>query len=89
MVVATACGKKGPPLAPLQLVPGPVSDVTVRRVGGEVRSHFMLPTANANGPGAVDLDRVEMYAVTAAPGTAIPPNRELLSKTYAVGDDRR
>src|SRR4029077_12581492 len=41
-------------------------------------------TANANGPGAVDLDHVEVYAVTAAPGTAIPANRDLLSKTYAV-----
>ena len=84
VVGATACGKKGPPLAPLRLVPGPVSDVTVRRVGGEVRIHFKLPTANANGPGAVDLDHVEVYAVTAAPGTAIPANRDLLSKTYAV-----
>ena len=84
VVGATACGKKGPPLAPLRLVPGPVSDVTVRRVGGEVRIHFKLPTANANGPGAVDLDHVEVYAVTAAPGTSIPANRDLLSKTYAV-----
>ncbi|MEO7271116.1 MAG: hypothetical protein ABIX28_18935, partial [Vicinamibacterales bacterium] len=82
---ATACGKKGPPLAPLRLVPGPMSDVTVRRVGDDVQIQFKLPTANANGPGAVDLDRVEIYAVTAAPGTVIPPNRDLLSKTYAVG----
>jgi len=85
IVGATACGKKGPPLAPLRLVPGPVADVTVRRVGGEVQIHFKLPTANANGPGRIDLDRVEIYAVTAAPGTVIPPNRELLSKTYTVG----
>ena len=81
---SAACGKKGPPLAPLRLVPGPMSEVTVRRVGDEVQIHFKLPTANANGPGRVDLDRVEVYAVTAAPGTAIPPNREFLSKAYAV-----
>ena len=65
---STACGKKGPPLAPLRLVPGPMSEVTVRRVGDDVQIHFKLPTANANGPGAIDLDRVEIYAVTAAPG---------------------
>ena len=61
-----------------------MSEVTVRRVGEDVQIHFKLPTANANGPGKVDLDRVEIYAVTAAPGTVIPPNRELLSKTYVV-----
>ena len=84
VVGATACGKKGPPLAPLRLVPAAMSEVTVRRVGDDVQIHFKLPTANANGPGKVDLDRVEIYAVTAAPGTVIPPNRELLSKTYVV-----
>jgi len=81
---STACGKKGPPLAPLRLVPAAMSDVTVRRVGDDVQIHFKLPTANANGPGKIDLDRVEIYAVTAAPGTLVPPNRELLTKTYAV-----
>jgi hypothetical protein len=84
-IVVTACGKKGPPLPPLRLVPGPVSEVTVRRVGDEVQLRFKLPTANANGPGRIDLARVEIYAVTAAPGTVVPPNRELLTKTYAVG----
>ena len=49
--------------------PAPVSDVTVRRVGDDVQLRFKLPTANANGPGRIDLDRVEIYAVTVAPGT--------------------
>jgi hypothetical protein len=85
LVVVTACGKKGPPLPPLRLVPGPVSDLTIRRVGQDVQLRFKLPTANANGPGRIDLDRVEVYAVTVAPGSVTPPNRDLLTKTYLVG----
>src|SRR4029450_7210942 len=81
----TACGKKGPPLAPLRLVPGPVADVTARRVGPDVQLRFRLPTANANGPGRIDLDHVEVYAVTVAPGSVTPPTRDLLTKTYLVG----
>jgi hypothetical protein len=81
----TSCGKKGPPLAPLRLVPAQVSDLTVRRVGPDVQLRFKLPTANANGPGRIDLDRVEVYAVTVAPGSVTPANRELLTKTYLVG----
>ena len=84
-VVAAACGKKGPPLAPLRLVPAPVSEMSARRVGSEVRLRFKLPTANANGPGRIDLARVEIYAVTVAPGTVAPPNRDLLTRAYAVG----
>ena len=64
--------------------PGPMSEVTVRRVGDDVQLRFKLPTANANGPGRIDLGRVEIYAVTVAPGTVVPPNRDLLTKTYAV-----
>ena len=84
-VALAACGKKGPPLAPLRLVPGQVSDLTVRRVGPEVQLRFKLPTSNANGPGRIDLDHVEIYAVTVAPGSVTPPNRDLLTKTYLVG----
>jgi predicted small lipoprotein YifL len=85
LVALASCGKKGPPLAPLRLVPAPVSELTVRRVGPDVQLRFKLPTANANGPGRIDLDRVEVYAVTVAPGSATPANRDLLTKTYLVG----
>ena len=35
-----------------------------------------------NGPGPSVLDRVEIYAVTVAPGALAPPNRELLTAKY-------
>ncbi len=83
-VTVTACGKKGPPLAPLRLVPEPPSEVTLRRVGDKAILKLTLPKKNENGPGPVELDRVDIYAVTAAPGV-VPTNRLLLSKTHVVG----
>lgn len=84
-VLVTACGKKGPPLAPLRLIPEAPSDVSLRRVGNKAILNFTLPKKNANGPGAVDLDRVEIYAITAGPGALVPPNRDLLTRSYLVG----
>jgi hypothetical protein len=81
---AVACGKKGPPLAPLYLVPSAVSDVSARRVEDAIRLRFVLPSKNVNGPG-IDLDRVEIFAVTVEPGSETPSNRELLSKPYLAG----
>ena len=82
--LAAACGKKGAPLAPLYLVPSSVGEVSARRVDDGVRLRFVLPAKNENGPG-IDFDRVEIYAVTVAPGGETPPNRELLTKPYLAG----
>jgi predicted small lipoprotein YifL len=81
---AIGCGKKGPPLAPLYLVPSAVTEVSVRRVDQTIRLRFALPSRNQNGPG-IDLDRVEIYAVNVPPGGQTPANRELLTKPYLVG----
>jgi hypothetical protein len=85
VVLSAGCGKKGAPLAPLHLVPGPPLEVEVRRSGPEVRLQFVLPAANANGPGPSVLDRAEIYAVTLLPGMPAPPNRELLTPKFRVG----
>lgn len=82
---AAGCGQKGPPLAPLNLVPAAPTDVSVKRAGEEAHLRFVLPATNLNGPGASVLDRVEIYAVTIAPGAPTPPNRELLSSKFLVG----
>jgi hypothetical protein len=85
MVAVAACGKKGPPLAPLRLVPEAPAELTVRRTGNNVQLRFTLPKKNANGPGAVALDRVEIYAIMTPPGAVVPANRDLLTKAYVVG----
>jgi hypothetical protein len=80
-----ACGQKGPPLAPLRLVPAAVTDLSLGRVEEQARLQFVLPTRNANGPGPVELDRIEVFAVTVAAGSPAPPNRDLLTRAYLVG----
>ncbi len=85
LTTLAACGKKGPPLAPLHLVPVAVGELTARRSGDDVELRFSLPTANANGPGPIDLARIEIYAMTIAQGAETPPNRDLLVNARVVG----
>jgi hypothetical protein len=82
---AFACGKKGPPLAPLHLVPIAPEGLGARRQGDDVRLRFVVPAKNANGPGRVDVERIDVYAVTVDPNGVVPANRELLTKPYLVG----
>lgn len=83
-VLTVGCGQKGPPLAPLHLVPAAPGNVSVARVGADARLRFDVPATNQNGPGAVALDRIEVYAATVAPGAVRPANRELLTAKYRV-----
>jgi hypothetical protein len=82
--VVTACGQKGPPLAPLHLVPAAVSEPVARRVGDKVHLRFVLPTRNENGPGPLELDRVEIYAMTVSPDGE-PSAREVMSDGHLIG----
>ena len=83
--LTAACGQKGPPLAPLRLVPSAPAGVAVKRVADQARLRFDVPSSNVNGPGPLALDRVEVYAATIAPGAARPSNKELFIPKYRVG----
>jgi hypothetical protein len=85
LAALSACGKKGDPLAPLRLVPAPATEVSARRTAQEVELRFLLPTANAGAPGPIDLERIEIYAITIAAGAVTPANRDLLTKERVVG----
>ena len=69
------CGAKGPPLAPLVVAPVPVTDLAVRRLGGEVYVGFTLPTQNRDGTEPADLIRVDVYGMTTQP--RVRPDRRL------------
>lgn len=80
-----ACGKKGPPLAPLRYVPAAPTDLHARRSGNEVQLRLVLPKANVQGQGRIELDRLEVFAVTVGPDSGNPPNRDLLVDKFLVG----
>ncbi len=61
------CGKKGPPQAPLLIVPARIEPMAVTRLGSRVYIEFTIPSANSNGDQPADIDRVELYAVTTQP----------------------
>ena len=67
-----ACGQKGPPLAPIVLLPRQVTEFTAKRVEGDIVLQFKLPVENTDGTSPADLDRIEVYAHTGALPT--PPD---------------
>ncbi|MGE0815035.1 MAG: hypothetical protein AB7O28_24905 [Vicinamibacterales bacterium] len=69
-VPVVACGKKGPPLAPLPRVPAAVTDLTAHRRDDVVSVQFAVPTANVGGDAPADVAMVELYAVT-SPGPPV------------------
>ena len=64
VLAASACGKKGPPLAPLIIAPARIEDLTARRSGDDVFLTFTIPRQNQDGKSPADLERVELYALT-------------------------
>jgi hypothetical protein len=62
--VTAACGKKGPPLAPLLKAPARVTDFEARRVDETVYVQVVIPATNEDGTQPADLDYVEVYAFT-------------------------
>lgn len=64
-VLLAACGKKGPPLPPLQRIPVAPADFAVARIDQDVYLEFKVPAVNADGVGPADVARVEVFAVTA------------------------
>ena len=70
-----ACGKKGPPLAPINQVPDGVGDLTVQRQAEKVQIGFTVPDQDVDGTTPADLERIDVYAMTTQP--RIPANRVL------------
>jgi hypothetical protein len=67
LLALVACGKKGPPLAPLRVAPARVEDLAVAKTGEEVRVQFTVPSANADQTKPADLAAVEVYAISGKP----------------------
>lgn len=84
-VLLAGCGKKGPPLAPLNLAPEMPQQATARRVGDTVYVQMKVPAKNTAGRGAFSVDRLEVYAATTAPDAGLPKNTDLVKPAELVG----
>ena len=67
LLALAACGKKGPPLAPLRVAPARIEDLAIAKTGEEVRATFTVPSANADQSKPADVVAVEVYALSGKP----------------------
>ena len=67
LLALAACGKKGPPLAPLRVAPARIDNLAVAKTGEEVLARFTVPSANADKTTPADLVAVEVYAISGKP----------------------
>lgn len=65
VALSSACGVKGPPLPPLVRVPAAPGDLTAERRGDRVDLRFVVPAANTDGSRPANIERVDIYALTA------------------------
>jgi hypothetical protein len=84
LVVAVACGKKGPPLAPFVRVPAAVGNVTAQRVGSDIYLSFPVPSTNVDGQQPADIAALEVYAVTATRPPATEEQRDVATLIATV-----
>ncbi len=55
------CGKKGPPLPPILLIPEKINDLTAHQVGEKVQLLFTLPEKNTNGSSPANINKIIVY----------------------------
>jgi predicted small lipoprotein YifL len=63
-VIASACGKKGPPLPPFAKAPAAPAEVSARRLGNRVEIRFTVPTGDLDNQRPASIDRIEVWALT-------------------------
>ena len=82
--VPQGCGKKGPPLAPLVIVPGQIASLSAYRLGSAIYAQFTIPSQNQDGSGPADIVRVELYGLTMNPVGGEVGEREFLEHAMLV-----
>jgi hypothetical protein len=82
--IAAGCGKKGPPLPPLRPVPGPVANLTARRVDGHIELRFTIPAANIDRTSPAAVARVEIYARSAPAESPRPVKEQIVLRENLV-----
>jgi hypothetical protein len=83
-----ACGKKGPPLPPIVHVPGAVTQVSAKRVGGDVVVTLTMPSQNIDKSTPVDLARVDVYGYTARSAPPLARFTEVATLVGTIGREQ-
>ena len=73
LAVCLACGKKGPPLAPIVHIPSAVDKIQAQRAGNDVFITLTVPDKNLDNSMPVDIGRIEVYGYT---GVTPPPRAQ-------------
>jgi hypothetical protein len=81
VVLAPACGKKGPPLAPIVRIPAAVDTLKPERSGSDVYVTLTVPSQNIDKSKPADVARVDVYAVTA---TTAPVRGQFLAQASRI-----
>jgi hypothetical protein len=66
------------------MAPEAPGTVVARRLGDSVYLQMKVPAKSSSGVGPYSIERIDVYAVTLAPGTAPPPNRDLLKPEHVI-----
>ena len=82
MTLVAACGKKGPPLPPLVRLPAAPANIAAERRGDTVDISFTVPDTNTDRTKPANIERVDVYAITAAPSIT---DEQLLKRATKVG----
>jgi hypothetical protein len=84
-ILTTACGKKGPPLAPLRIAPAAVTGLSARRVHERVVLRFTLPARNDDNSTPADVARVDVFALTVPKVAEAPAGPAFLETASLLG----
>lgn len=84
-LATVSCGKKGPPLAPLVIVPAPVTDVSASRFGDQVIIRFTPPAKNADNSTPADLARIDVFALSVESPAEVPDPADIVREGTRVG----
>src|SRR5581483_8295456 len=80
--LAVGCGKKGPPLPPLVRLPIAPPTIAAERIGDTVAVTFTVPDTNTDRTKPANIDRVDVYAITAPPSIS---DAQLLKHATKIG----
>jgi predicted small lipoprotein YifL len=77
-----SCGRQGPPLPPLKVIPAAASDLTVRQRGWELLLELAYPSTTTSGNALPGLDAVAIWEV-AAPLSDAGPSPEIDRQSFS------